>query len=451
MRASEAWVLGYVLNSTWQVPLLFAAAWLAARVVRRARAAAEHRVWVGALLLQGVLPACSLGGWPWMSGMLSGLLSAGRAGGAGEGRVSVVMSGGAAAGTLQLPAWLLHGVCVVYGLCVAYFGARLLWRMARVVRLRRRATRVDLTAERAECWRRCGERLGVKDAGLAASQEVFGPVTIGVWRRLILLPHGMADSLPLEDLETVLAHELAHIRRRDYAKNFLYELIALPVAYHPLLWLTRTRVVAGREEICDELAAEAGAGRERYARSLLRLASSLLEGRPATVPHAIGIFDANRFERRVMKLTEERTAVRGMRRVATVAGCMAIAAGTCASALTLRMAVAAPAGASAADGAPKTKPPLRIPSDVMAGTVLTKVNPTYPESARKAKIQGAVVLKAVIGKDGTIEKLQVMSGPEELRRSTLDAVRQWTYKPYLLNGEAVDVDTTITVNYSLGS
>jgi outer membrane biosynthesis protein TonB len=64
-------------------------------------------------------------------------------------------------------------------------------------------------------------------------------------------------------------------------------------------------------------------------------------------------------------------------------------------------------------------------------------------------MNGTIVMDARIGKDGAIEKLRVVSGPEEFRKSSLDAVRQWTYKPYLLNGQPTAVDTTITVNYSL--
>jgi protein TonB len=86
----------------------------------------------------------------------------------------------------------------------------------------------------------------------------------------------------------------------------------------------------------------------------------------------------------------------------------------------------------------------------MAGQNLTKVAPVYPAEARAAHVSGMVVLHAIIGRDGTIENLTVISGPEMLRASALDAVRQWTYKPYLLNGEPTEVDTTITVNYNFG-
>lgn len=81
--------------------------------------------------------------------------------------------------------------------------------------------------------------------------------------------------------------------------------------------------------------------------------------------------------------------------------------------------------------------------------MLTTVPPIYPSNARRKGIQGAVVLHAIIGKDGHIRMLEVVSGPEELRGATLDAVRQWTYKPYLLNGVPTEVDTKISINYTL--
>jgi TonB family protein len=85
----------------------------------------------------------------------------------------------------------------------------------------------------------------------------------------------------------------------------------------------------------------------------------------------------------------------------------------------------------------------------MAGNLRTKVMPEYPPSAKKARIQGTVVLSAVVGDDGNIKNLRVISGPSELQQSSLDAVRQWTYKPYLLNGDPVEVKTTVNVVYSL--
>src|SRR5690348_5630000 len=107
-----------------------------------------------------------------------------------------------------------------------------------------------------------------------------------------MLPAGMANRLADQDLETAIAHEFAHIRRNDFLKNLLYEVLALPVSYHPCLWLTRQRITETREMVCDQMAAAESGARE-YAQSLLRLAALLLQAGPVRIPHAIGVFDAN--------------------------------------------------------------------------------------------------------------------------------------------------------------
>ena len=92
----------------------------------------------------------------------------------------------------------------------------------------------------------------------------------------------------------------------------------------------------------------------------------------------------------------------------------------------------------------------RISGGLMAGAILTKTTPVYPASARQAHIGGTVILLAIIGRDGHIRYLRPISAPNtDLALSAIDAVRQWTYKPYLLNGEATEVETTITVNFNL--
>jgi protein TonB len=86
---------------------------------------------------------------------------------------------------------------------------------------------------------------------------------------------------------------------------------------------------------------------------------------------------------------------------------------------------------------------------VTSGLLVRKVNPNYPPLARQARIQGTVVLHAVISKDGSIENLTLVSGHPMLAPSAIEAVKQWKYKPYLLNGEPVEVDTEVQVNFTL--
>jgi TonB family protein len=89
------------------------------------------------------------------------------------------------------------------------------------------------------------------------------------------------------------------------------------------------------------------------------------------------------------------------------------------------------------------------PGKVTQGKLIHRVNPEYPAAARKARIQGTVVLCATIGKDGTLRNLRAASGPEELIPSAMEAVAQWRYKPFRLKKEPVDVDSEIHVGFAL--
>ncbi len=92
---------------------------------------------------------------------------------------------------------------------------------------------------------------------------------------------------------------------------------------------------------------------------------------------------------------------------------------------------------------------VRVSQGVSQGLLIHKVQPQYPPLARQARIQGVVVLQALIGKDGSIQNLHVVSGHPMLTNSALEAVKEWRYKPYYLNGEPVEVETTINVNFTL--
>src|SRR5579864_405100 len=92
---------------------------------------------------------------------------------------------------------------------------------------------------------------------------------------------------------------------------------------------------------------------------------------------------------------------------------------------------------------------VRVSQGVVKGLLTNRVEPTYPPVAREARIHGEVVLTAIIDKDGNIENLQLVSGHPMLAPAAINAVKQWRYKPYLLNGQAVEVETTITVNFEL--
>ena len=97
--------------------------------------------------------------------------------------------------------------------------------------------------------------------------------------------------------------------------------------------------------------------------------------------------------------------------------------------------------------APVTR--MRVSAGVTTGMLLKKVEPVYPLQAKDAHIQGTVILHAIIDKQGNISSLTPVTGPQELISSATDAVRQWKYRPYLLKGQPIELDTTIQVMYTL--
>ena len=87
----------------------------------------------------------------------------------------------------------------------------------------------------------------------------------------------------------------------------------------------------------------------------------------------------------------------------------------------------------------------------MQNNLIRRVDPAFPEEAKRQRVSGAVILRVLIGTDGLVKKVSVISGPELLRANYIKAIRQWTYKPYVVNGLPVEVDTTITYTIQMGA
>ena len=110
---------------------------------------------------------------------------------------------------------------------------------------------------------------------------------------------------------------------------------------------------------------------------------------------------------------------------------------------------ASPAQPKATTAEPLLAQPIRVPSEIQAAKILKKVVPEYPPLARQARISGTVKLMGIIAKDGTVQKLQVLSGHPLLQKAALDAVSRWRYAPTILNGQPVEVIAPIDVIFTL--
>jgi len=449
MNALESWLLSYLVNSLWQVPLLFLAAWIAARLARR-HVALQHRIWVGALLLEVLLPACSLNPGATLHSLWQlALRGLGAPSAFGSTHVTVTTGAAYAHTMLHLPATLLTGIAIAYAACTIYFAARLIWRLSRTNTLRRAAQPIVPTGPLQTIWKQCSQAFELRNAQLASSSGIFSPITIGIRRKTILLPNGTLANLKIEDLTAAIAHEFAHMRRQDFAKNLLYRTLSLPIAWHPLLWLTQTRLTETREMVCDALAAEAACGRESYARSLLRLASALTRATPTPSLHAIGIFDACIFERRIMNLTEKQIEWKGARRLTAMAACALMAVGTCAFAMSLHMDVSA-SMLQTAGGKVAQQTPLHGGDSALPPVLIRSADPVYTEAARKAKLSGNVEISLRVDKKGNPSHIRVVRGMGMgLDQKAVEAVRQYKFKPATQNGKPVAVDLFVDVNFQI--
>ncbi len=284
MAAIDELVLTFVLNALWQVPAVVAAGLLGDFFLRRAPARHRHVLWVAVLAAAVALPAASL--WtPDLPENPAASTSAGIA--TAEGWTGWIPDGGGQPAPVSSTASTI--VALLYGLSVALHGIRLGRAWWRADRLARGAHPLPVPE---------GLAPGVEVLG---SLEISGPVTLGAFRPLILLPSRFLGSASPEELTAALGHEMAHVRRQDYAVHLLCEILLLPVAFHPAAWLVRRRLAQTREMACDEAVLEILRPRI-YARSLLSLAAASAGlPRPSTT---LGVLDAHTLEVRMKRILD---------------------------------------------------------------------------------------------------------------------------------------------------
>ena len=436
-------LLAILLNALWQLPLLVAATLLCAHLLRPFGPLVQHRLWSASLVLQCTLPVLSTLAQP-----LPGLHLFPAAQHTGASRISILLGPANALHPAALPAPLQTALLLGWAVATLFFLVRFVFGLRTLAHLRRSAQPATLPPAAALAWAQARTQACAAihpQPTLAVSPLVRAPLTLGLRRPLVLLPPHLLAHLAEADLLTLFAHECAHIRRHHFASNLALQLLALPFAFHPALAITRARLLEAREWACDAEAAHTLAGPRPFAASLLRLAT-LVAGDMPRPAHTVGLFTRNTLERRIMHLAQSPAPCSRPARLARLLACAALALGTAATALALHT----PVDHHATAGAPGT-PPLLVPGGVMAGEVLTRVPPVYPPDAKAARVQGSVRLQATISETGAIEHLRVLSGPTALRPSALDAVRQWTYKPYTFHGTPVPVQTVVTINYSLSN
>jgi hypothetical protein len=156
----------------------------------------------------------------------------------------------------------------------------------------------------------CHSRLGMKLVPIALSVNRQGPATVGVRHPVLIVPDWLLSEASEDELRSVLGHELAHVRRHDFLLNLVYEIFLLPISFHPAAALIKARIDQTRELACDEIAADCLSTPAEYAHSILSIAKSMATNQSrATVAYALGLFDTNTLEDRIMNVLAKATPI----------------------------------------------------------------------------------------------------------------------------------------------
>jgi TonB family protein len=304
-------LLTFLLNACWQVALIAATAMLCARLLRGTAVRYQHLLWVVALIASFCLPA-----WKSIDVLRSSLFTP-------QSQITPTQLIGdpeLTAGQSDLSANppslnpsitmnrdLVVILFTVYFLFVLYRGGKLLWAWRATRAIERSVRPIELVEPLQTIFTRCQRTIGVVRARIVSSDRVSVPITIGVFRPLVILPAGLLRHANDNDLMSAIGHELVHVWRRDYLINLLCELMFVPLSFHPAAALARRRINQTRELTCDELVAEKLLHPEVYARSLVKLAGSAMpfERRATTI--TVGIADADILEVRIMLLLKRTT------------------------------------------------------------------------------------------------------------------------------------------------
>ncbi len=302
-------LLTFLLNACWQIALIAALASLGSWLLRNSGARYQHWIWVSALCLAFLVPAFTSS-----QTLFDSRVSTGPAVPFVTESFSPLSQEPDLSSTITaLPSTFLLNQTLGLSLLAIYFGF-LLFRVFKLTQawattrgIKRDAVELEADDRVAAVVNRCELESGTRQGLVKVfrSETLPVPVTIGLTRPVIILPESLLRDGNLDLLTSAIGHEFIHVARRDYLLNLFYELLFVPISFHPAAAVIRRRVKQTRELCCDELVAERILNAEDYARSLVKLAGHVPPLRRLSITTTVGIADADILEARIMSLLKK--------------------------------------------------------------------------------------------------------------------------------------------------
>jgi beta-lactamase regulating signal transducer with metallopeptidase domain len=295
-------LLTFLLNSLWQVPAIAGVAWLATRLMRNGPASHRHAVWVTALFAAILLPLASVNSGEREARMEFSAPAAPQVA-RSSGSASVTPAGvriPSTRRTISYAQTTATALAAGYLLFLLFGVGKLARAWTRTVQIRDGAGIPAPPEIMRRVWDRCQQAFGLYDVELLCSASVPSPAAAGAWRKCIILPESLFATESEDVLTTAIGHEMAHLARHDFGWKVVYELLSLPVAFHPACWLILRGIEETREMACDELVTQRLLDADVYARSIVSIAATMTAiPRPG---YSLGVFDGDILEQRIRRL-----------------------------------------------------------------------------------------------------------------------------------------------------
>jgi bla regulator protein BlaR1 len=272
---------------------------------------------------------------------------------------------------------------------------------------------------------------------LLQSTSLVEPGIVGPFRPVLLWPAGLSERLSDAELRAIVAHEAAHVDRRDTLSSLIHTVVETVFWFNPVVWWIGAQLLNERERACDEVVMHSHADTRSYAEGILKVCGFCLRTPAAFVA---GVGSSNLRARIEWILTRPASAP------LSIVGRLVL------NAIVLAT-IGAPLAVGAISGQQDGSKIYRLPDASVDGPkILHEVKPVYTAEAMQAKIQGRIKLEAVIKKDGTVGDVQVVESLDKeygLDNQAIIATKQWTFEPATKDGTPVNVRVDIEMTFTL--